>query len=155
MRSKNMCPYPFESHNIRPKSFSEKMLGAMIWIEIKAIKRKDQNSNRPRNSWGEKKNSISAEGTGKADEVSGTRPATSASDRLVQNFSALQMRQESRGSAAVVAGSRQEREFWGREKLQIAAPEGSFRSESRFSFEGGGVSEENIYRREIEWDFQL
>ena len=78
------------------------------------------------------KNSISAEGIGKSDEVSGTRSATSASDRMVQNFSALQMLQESRGSAAVVAGSRQEREIWGREKLQRAAPEGSFRSEMIF-----------------------
>ena len=72
------------------------------------------------------KNSISADGTGKADEVSGTRSATSASDQLVQNLSARRRLQDCRGSAAGVAGTRQEGGFWEAENFQRAVLEGTF-----------------------------
>jgi len=70
--------------------------------------------------WGGK-NSDLAEGTGKADGISGTRSATSASDRLVQTLAALRKLQDCCGSAAEVAGTRLSGGRKGAEKFAEAA----------------------------------
>ena len=67
------------------------------------------------------RNPISAVGTGRLDEASGTGSAGSARDRLVRNFAAPRNHQKSRECSAKVAGTRQRKEIWGKEKFSEAA----------------------------------
>ena len=68
-----------------------------------------------------------------------SRSATREENRSEKTLAALRMLQESRGSAAVVAGTRQDREIWGRENFQRSALEDGFQIWEAFACEEGGV----------------